>query len=88
MYAFTYHRPGTVRQAANLLGKQEEAKLLVELGRPGTTAELAERLNVREEAVEELQAKGTGPASKRRARPGANARWFHLAGMRRWRSPF
>jgi carbon-monoxide dehydrogenase medium subunit len=28
MYAFTYHRPGTVRQAANLLGKQEEAKLL------------------------------------------------------------
>ncbi len=28
MYAFTYHRPATVRQAANLLGKQEEAKLL------------------------------------------------------------
>ena len=28
MYAFTYHRPGTVRQAANLLGKQEEATLL------------------------------------------------------------
>ena len=28
MYAFTYHRPGTVRQAASLLGKQEEAKLL------------------------------------------------------------
>ncbi len=28
MYAFSYHRPATVRQAANLLGKQEEAKLL------------------------------------------------------------
>jgi aerobic carbon-monoxide dehydrogenase medium subunit len=28
MYAFTFHRPGTVRQAAGLLGKNEEAKLL------------------------------------------------------------
>lgn len=28
MYAFTYHRPTTVRQAANLLGKNPEAKLL------------------------------------------------------------
>src|SRR5437588_1268768 len=28
MYAFTQHRPETLRQAANLLGKQEEAKLL------------------------------------------------------------
>jgi len=28
MYAFTQHRPGTVRQAAGLLAKQEEAKLL------------------------------------------------------------
>jgi aerobic carbon-monoxide dehydrogenase medium subunit len=28
MYAFTYHRPSTVRQAAGILGKQEEAKLL------------------------------------------------------------
>jgi carbon-monoxide dehydrogenase medium subunit len=28
MYAFKYHRPTTVRQAAGLLGKQEEAKLL------------------------------------------------------------
>ncbi len=28
MYAFTQHRPGTVRQAASLLGKEEEAKLL------------------------------------------------------------
>ena len=28
MYAFTYHRPTTVRQAANLLAKHEEAKLL------------------------------------------------------------
>ena len=28
MYAFTYHRPTTVRQAANLLGKNEDAKLL------------------------------------------------------------
>ena len=28
MYAFTQHRPTTVRQAANLLAKQEEAKLL------------------------------------------------------------
>ena len=28
MYAFTQHRPATVRQAASLLGKQEEAKLL------------------------------------------------------------
>ena len=28
MYAFTYHRPTTVRQAINLLGKNEEAKIL------------------------------------------------------------
>ena len=28
MYAFTYHRPGTVRQAANMLVKNEDAKLL------------------------------------------------------------
>ena len=28
MYAFNHHRPGTVRQAASLLGKQEEAKIL------------------------------------------------------------
>jgi aerobic carbon-monoxide dehydrogenase medium subunit len=28
MYAFTYHRPETVRQAANMLTKNEEAKLL------------------------------------------------------------
>jgi aerobic carbon-monoxide dehydrogenase medium subunit len=28
MYAFTYHRPSTVRQAANMLTKNEEAKLL------------------------------------------------------------
>src|ERR1700730_14739722 len=28
MYAFTYHRPATVRQAASLLAKHEEAKLL------------------------------------------------------------
>jgi carbon-monoxide dehydrogenase medium subunit len=28
MYAFTQHRPATVRQAASLLAKQEEAKLL------------------------------------------------------------
>ena len=28
MYAFNQHRPATVRQAASLLGKQEEAKLL------------------------------------------------------------
>ena len=28
MYAFTFHRPTTVRQAASLLAKQEEAKLL------------------------------------------------------------
>jgi RNA polymerase sigma-B factor len=42
--------------------QKEEAKLLVELGRPGTTAELAERMNLREDAVEELQARGTGPA--------------------------
>jgi len=28
MYAFNQHRPTTVRQAASLLGKQEEAKLL------------------------------------------------------------
>ena len=28
MYAFTYHRPATVRQAAGLMAKQEEAKLL------------------------------------------------------------
>src|ERR1700758_2011757 len=28
MYAFTFHRPTTVRQAAGLLGKHEDAKLL------------------------------------------------------------
>ena len=28
MYSFTYHRPETLRQAANLLGKNAEAKLL------------------------------------------------------------
>ena len=28
MYSFTYHRPSTVRQAANLLAKNEDAKLL------------------------------------------------------------
>ena len=28
MYAFTHHRPATVRQAAGLLAKEEEAKLL------------------------------------------------------------
>jgi aerobic carbon-monoxide dehydrogenase medium subunit len=28
MYAFTQHRPATVRQAASLLTKEEEAKLL------------------------------------------------------------
>ncbi len=28
MYAFNHHRPGTVRQAASLLAKQEEAKIL------------------------------------------------------------
>jgi carbon-monoxide dehydrogenase medium subunit len=28
MYSFTYHRPTTVRQAANLLAKTEDAKLL------------------------------------------------------------
>jgi carbon-monoxide dehydrogenase medium subunit len=28
MYAFTYHRPTTVRQASNLLAKNEDAKLL------------------------------------------------------------
>src|ERR1700760_795632 len=28
MYAFKYHRPTTVRQAAGLLSRQEEAKLL------------------------------------------------------------
>ncbi len=28
MYAFTFHRPQTVRQAAGLLGKNDEAKLL------------------------------------------------------------
>ena len=28
MYAFTFHRPQTLRQAANMLAKNEEAKLL------------------------------------------------------------
>src|ERR1700691_1583421 len=28
MYAFTFHRPQTVRQAAGMLGKNEDAKLL------------------------------------------------------------
>src|SRR5689334_17885026 len=60
--------PGLARRGASWLQElsarlqKEEAKLLVELGRPGTTAELAERLNLREEAVEELQIKGMGPA--------------------------
>lgn len=28
MYEFKYHRPGTVRQAANLLVKNEDAKVI------------------------------------------------------------
>ena len=28
MYSFTFHRPETLRQAANMLSKNEEAKLL------------------------------------------------------------
>jgi len=28
MYEFKYHRPGTVRQAANILAKNEDAKLI------------------------------------------------------------
>ena len=28
MYEFRYHRPGTVRQAANLLVKNEDAKVI------------------------------------------------------------
>jgi carbon-monoxide dehydrogenase medium subunit len=28
MYNFTFHRPGTVRQAANMLGKNPEGKIL------------------------------------------------------------
>ena len=28
MYAFDYHRPTSLRQAANLLGKVEDAKIL------------------------------------------------------------
>ena len=28
MYSFTYHRPASLRQAANLLAKSEDAKLL------------------------------------------------------------
>ena len=28
MYEFKYHRPGTVRQAANLLAKNEDAKVI------------------------------------------------------------
>jgi RNA polymerase sigma-B factor len=47
-----------------LMGRlqKEEAKLQAELGREPTTAELAERLNLREDAVEELQIKGLGPS--------------------------
>jgi RNA polymerase sigma-B factor len=47
-----------------LIGRlqKEEAKLQAELGREPTTAELAERLNLQEEAVEELQARGGGPS--------------------------
>ena len=30
MYAFEYHRPTSVRQAANLLGKLDEAKIVAD----------------------------------------------------------
>ncbi len=53
--------PSWLQELTARLNK-EEAKLLVELGRPATTAELAERLNLQEDAVEELVAKGVGPA--------------------------
>jgi aerobic carbon-monoxide dehydrogenase medium subunit len=53
MYAFEYHRPTTVRQAANLLAKNEEAKLLagghslvpvmkLRLASPGTIIDLSQ----------------------------------------------
>ena len=46
MYEFKYHRPGTVRQAANLLIKNEDAKLIAgkffaERMMPETAAHLA-----------------------------------------------
>src|SRR5437899_12897697 len=53
--------PSWLQELASRLHR-EEAKLLVELGRPATTAELAARLNLREAAVEELQGRGLGPA--------------------------
>ena len=37
MYEFKYHRPGTVRQAANLLIKNEDAKVIA-----GTAKKLAD----------------------------------------------
>ena len=33
MYEFKYHRPGTVRQAANLLAKNEDAKVIAAVTR-------------------------------------------------------
>jgi RNA polymerase sigma-B factor len=42
--------------------QKEEARLQADLGRQPTTAELAERLNLQEEAVEELQTRGGAPA--------------------------
>ena len=54
MYAFTYHRPATARQAASLLAKKEDAKLLAgghtllptmkqRLASPGALVDLGEQ---------------------------------------------
>lgn len=54
-------QPSWLQELAARLWK-EEAALEAELGRPATAAELAERMNLQQEAIEELLAHGTGPA--------------------------
>jgi RNA polymerase sigma-B factor len=41
---------------------REDAKIIAEHGRPATTAELAQRLNLHEEFVEDLRARGASPS--------------------------
>lgn len=53
--------PSWLQELASRL-HHEETKLLGELGRRATATELAERLNLKEEAVVELLARGSGPA--------------------------
>src|SRR5713101_4302299 len=53
--------PSWMQELACRVHKEEE-KFLTERGRPATAAELAERLNLQEEAVEELRDRGPAPA--------------------------